>query len=120
MRRSKARVLTLVLTIIIGILLGFFGVFVSVFADGGTRERTITIAVILFIYWLLGCVLGLIFPEYSWKWGIALGGPGFIILVLYMIKEFNPLYLLYLIGIAVFSIGSTWGCSYYRNRTKEN
>lgn len=118
MSRNKVRILTIALTVIVGFLLGFFGVFVSVFADGGSRERTVTIIIILFIYWILGCVLGLIFPEYSWKWGVMLGGPGFLILLIFTVKEFSPYYVLYLAGILILSLVSTWGSSYYRNRLK--
>ena len=87
--------LAVVLSLVVGALLGFFGVLVSVFADGGQTERLITISIILAIYAVLGAIWGFFSPEYSWRWGLLLGAPGLILLVLYTIGEPNPYHFVY-------------------------
>ena len=39
-------------------------------------ERLVAIVVILLVYYVLGGVWGLVWPGYSWKWGLLLGAPG--------------------------------------------
>ena len=107
------------LALIAGGLLGFFGVFVSVFADGPLVERLVTIFVILLIYYVLGGVWGLVLPGYSWKWGILLGAPGVLILGIYMIREFNAYYFIYMILIICTTCFGSWAGSYVRNRRKK-
>jgi hypothetical protein len=105
----------LLLALAIGSLLGFFGVFVSVFADGGLGERLLTIAVILLIYIFLSALWGFLLPRYSWLWGLCLGFPGALILALYMLKEFNPYYFIYIILI----IGLSSLCAYYGSKLRK-
>ena len=105
----------LLLALVAGSLLGFFGVFVSVFADGGLEERLLTIAVILLIYSFLSLLWGLLLPRYSWLWGLCLGFPGALILALYMLKEFNPYYFIYIILI----IGLSSLCAYYGSKLRK-
>ncbi len=88
-----------ILAVLIGGVVGFFGVLVSVFADGGQQERLITVGIILLIYFVIGAAFGYLIPEYSWKWGIILGLPGVILLAAYALREFNIVYLIYMLGI---------------------
>jgi lysylphosphatidylglycerol synthetase-like protein (DUF2156 family) len=91
--------LGLILAIAAGCFIGFFGVLVSVFADGGLQERLITIGFILLIYAFLGCAWSLALPGKFWRWVLALSLPGMVFLLVYLQKEFNPLYLVYMILI---------------------
>ncbi|HWI54169.1 MAG TPA: hypothetical protein VNT57_00615 [Desulfobacteria bacterium] len=100
-----------ILVLIIGGLLGFFGVFVSVFSDGSTSERLITVAIILIIYGIIGFVCGRVSNDSSyWKWGLILSLPAELILLLYSIKETDilPFSLVYILLILVFSIISAY------------
>lgn len=90
------QILGMILAIMSGCFVGFFGVFVSVFADGGLQERMITIGFILLIYAFLGCAWSLVLPEKFWRWVLALSLPGMVLLLVYLQKEFNPLYLVYM------------------------
>lgn len=104
------KTILIILSALIGIIIGYFGVLVSVFADGAIKERIITIGIILLIYMILSFLLGLIYPEFSWKWGILLGFPGVLFLALYSIKEYNFLYLIYIFLILCLSaVGSFLG-----------
>ena len=83
-------IIGIVLSILTGIFLGFFGAFNSVFSDGELNERLVFIAVILAIYGILGLVWGFLIPKFIWKWGLFLGVPGVLILLLFTLFEFNP------------------------------
>lgn len=98
------KVLGIISGLILGGLLAFFGVLVSVFSDGSINERLVTIAVVLVIYGIIGAVFGYIVPQISWKWGLILGLPGVIILLLYSFKETNLfLYsIVYMVLIMIF------------------
>lgn len=100
----------------VGVLIGFFGVFVSVFSDSPTSERMLTVLVILLIYLALGFIWGYWQPRYSGWWGVMLGLPGAIGLVLYMLKEPNFLYIVYallIIGLASFGSYSASRLSHF-------
>jgi len=97
------------IAILLGIALGFFGVFNSVFTDGGLGERLVTIVAILLIYAGLGALWGFASPERPWRWVLALSLPGLILLGLYMLKEFNPFYLLYMVSILCLSSLGVYG-----------
>ena len=111
-------IVRIVFTVIIGSLLGFFGVLVSVFTDSSTTERMITIAVILLIYSILSGLSGLLIPKYSWQWGLILSSPGVLMLGLYMLNEFNFLYIIYIILIIGLSCLSAKIGSNIRRRNK--
>jgi len=108
-----------VISIAAGGFLGFFGVFVSVFADGGTTERLITILVILIIYFVINGLLGFILPNYSWRWGLLSGIPGVVFLGFYLLKEFNYLYLVYMALIIGFACLGGWSGSTISKRRKK-
>lgn len=93
-----------IVTLVLGLLLGIFGVFVSVFSDGPTYERIITILVILIIYGVLGIVIGIWKPVKTFVFLPGLSLPGVLMLLFYMYKDgFNALYVLYIILIVAFS-----------------
>ncbi|MEQ8236007.1 MAG: hypothetical protein ABRQ23_04465 [Syntrophomonadaceae bacterium] len=110
------KTLVMVTAVLAGILLGFFGVFNSVFSDGGTFERLTTIAIVLIIYAGLGALWGFFSPQSPWRWLLALALPGVIFLFLYMLGEFNPLYILYMISILCFSSLGVYGGNALRRR----
>ncbi|HCP15235.1 MAG TPA: hypothetical protein DIT32_05635 [Peptococcaceae bacterium] len=89
-------ILGIVLAILFGCLIGYFGVFVTVFADGGLQERLITIGIVLLVYCFLGFVWGFTLPDHAWKWGLLLGLPGVFFLAVYLQREYEPLYFLYM------------------------
>ncbi|NLK65847.1 MAG: hypothetical protein GX289_12260 [Tissierellia bacterium] len=99
MNNDKKKLISIIVTIIIGIALGFFGVMVSVFSDGSTYERLITILVILILYGVLSLIIGFIRPVRPWGHMLALSLPGVIMLIFYTIKEFNFLYIVYIVLI---------------------
>lgn len=90
-----------IIAIILGLLIGFYGVLVSVFADCSMKERILSIGVILLIYLILGMIWGWISPKQSWKWGLYIGMPGSIILLIYSFAEVSmlPYFILYIGGI---------------------
>lgn len=112
-------VISIVLSIVTGTFLGFFGVFNSVFSDGELNERLVLIAVLLVIYGILGLVWGFLIPKFTWKWGLFLGGPGVLILLLFAIIEFNPYFLIYMALIILLACGGAWGGSSVRKRVKK-
>jgi len=103
------KTLAMVTAVVAGVLLGFFGVFNSVFSDGGTLERLITIAIVLIIYAGLGALWGFFAPEQPWRWVLALALPGVIFLAVYMLREYNPFYIAYIVLILCFSSLGVYG-----------
>ncbi len=103
--------------LITGLLLGIFGVFLSIFTDGTMYERIITILIVLIIYGIAGIILGIWKPEkplLSMPW---LNLPGVIVLLFYMYREFNALYIIYMLLILTVSyFGLKTGKSSKRNR----
>jgi hypothetical protein len=112
-------VIGIVLAIVFGIFFGFFGALNSVFSDGELNERLLFIGVLLVIYGIFGIVWGFLIPKLSWKWGLFLGGPGALILLFFMILEFNPYFLVYMALILIMACGGAWGGSALRKRTRK-
>lgn len=105
--KNKKKLISIIVTLVIGIVLGFFGVMVSVFSDGGTYERIITILIILIIYGVLSLIIGFIRPVKPWGHMLALSLPGVVMLIFYTIKEFNILYIVYIVLIILFTFFGT-------------
>lgn len=105
--KDKKKLISIIVTLVIGIVLGFFGVMVSVFSDGGTYERIITILIILIIYGVLSLIIGFIRPVKPWGHMLALSLPGVVMLIFYTIKEFNILYIVYIVLIILFTFSGT-------------
>ena len=95
MNIEKKKPIGIIVTIIIGIVMGIFGVIVSVFSDGSTYERIITILIIL-IYGVISLITGFIKPIKTWIYMLSLSLPGVIMLTFYTVKEFNILYIVYM------------------------
>lgn len=110
------KILLMVIAVLLGIFLGFFGVFNSVFSDGGTLERLVTIAAVLIIYAGLGALWGFFAPERPWRWVLALALPGMIFLAVYMLREYNPFYLVYMVLILCLSSLGVYGGNALRRR----
>ena len=96
MNNEKKKPVGIIVTIIIGIIMGFFGVMVSVFSDGSTYERIITIFIILIIYGVISLIAGFLKPVKTWISMLSLSLPGIIMLIFYTIKDFNILYIVYM------------------------
>lgn len=104
MDQGKKKLTTYAVALIAGVLLGIFGVFISVFSDGSSYERIITILIILVIYGVLGIFIGIWKPEKTFVYLPFLSLPGIIVLLIYSFAgEFNPLYIPYILLILVFS-----------------
>ena len=99
MNKDKKKFISIIITLIIGIGLAFFGVMVSVFSDGSTYERLITILIILIVYGVLSLIIGFIRPLKPWGHMLALSLPGMVMLIFYTVKEFNILYVVYIVLI---------------------
>ncbi|MHB1485727.1 MAG: DUF6954 family protein [Saccharofermentanales bacterium] len=114
------RTIGIVLSILVGSFVGFFGVIVSVFADSGISEQLITIGVILLVYFLISAIFGFFVPQISWKWGLFIGAPAIVFLVIFMFTEFNLYFLLYMIFIVGIScLGALSGGS-IKNRIRKD
>ena len=103
----KSNIIGSLITLIAGTFIGFFGVFVSVFSDGLVYERLVTILIVLIIYGVVGIVLGFLKPMYTWAYMLSLSMPGVIILLIYSAREFNILYIAYMVLILAFSFFGT-------------
>ena len=118
MNNEKKKPIGIIVTIIIGIIMGFFGVMVSVFSDGSTYERIITVLIILIIYGVISLVAGFIRPVNTWISMLSLSLPGVIILIFYTIKEFNILYIVYMALIILITyFGTKSGKSLKRKKS---
>lgn len=103
-------IVSIIFAVAIGGVIGFFGVLVSVFADSGLFERIVTMSIILLVYSILSAVWGFLIPGFSWKWGLFLGTPGVLLLMLYFIREHNSYFLIYIILILGLScLSAKWG-----------
>lgn len=107
MDNEKKQMISIIVVTIIGIALGFFGVIVSVFSDGSTYERAVTIGIVLIIYAVFSLVVGLIKPVKTWMYMLALSLPAVIMLIIYSIKEFNLLHIIYIVLILIISYFGT-------------
>lgn len=107
MNNEKKKQIGIIVTAVIGLVLGFFGVMVSVFSDGSTYERIITILIILIVYGLISIVTGFLKPVKTWMYMLALSLPGVFMLIFYTIKEFNVLYLVYMVLILLITYFGT-------------
>lgn len=115
----KSNILGSLVTLAAGALIGFFGVFVSVFSDGLVFERLVTILIVLIIYGIISILLGIIKPLYTWLYMLSLSLPGVLLLFVYTAKEFNFLYIVYMILILLFSyFGTKTGKSLKRKNKK--
>ena len=101
-------IIYIILLFLVSFLLGFYGVFASVFSDGGMSERLITIAIILLIYVLLGFLSAVLFKKKSMKLGALISLPGILFLLLYLFREYNLYYIIYIILIFGFSYLGNW------------
>jgi len=89
MKKNAGMVIGVIIAVLTGIFLAIFGVFLSVFADiTYDIELFIRISIVLFIYAVLGAVWGLLLPVFSWKWGLLLGSPGSLILIIIILSGF--------------------------------
>lgn len=116
---NKKKISSYLVTLIAGLLLGFFGVFVSVFSDGSDYERMITILVVLIVYGVLGIIIGIWKPLKTFIYLPYLCLPGVFLLIFYMYKEFNVLYIVFLILILAISyFGLKTGRSFKKPKNK--
>ena len=101
------RIFGYILAFIIGIVLAFFLVFNYLFTDssGNFSERFITFVIVALAYGIIGFCFGFIGKKASFRWGIVLSMPAFIIALLYALKEKQILLLaiLYVITSVIFS-----------------
>lgn len=86
MSRIK-RFFAVVLAFTAGALPALF-IIMAVFNDLFTfAERFVSFAAVFTIYGLLGLAFGFIMPRFSWRWGIWVSIPVFIITDWYLIQE---------------------------------
>jgi VIT1/CCC1 family predicted Fe2+/Mn2+ transporter len=72
-------VLGITAVLLIGLVTGYFGVFGSVFSDGSILERVITISILLFIYFIIGILIGFLLQK-IWKFGFLFSWEAYIFL----------------------------------------
>ena len=110
-------IIGIIVAIALGIFIGFFGVVNSVFSDGPMDERLVFIGIILVVYAGLGAIWGFMLPERGWKWGLYLGGPGALGLLLFMLSEFTLFgyFVLYMVALLAAACLGGWGGSRLRS-----
>ncbi|MDD4776060.1 MAG: hypothetical protein PHG75_06085 [Syntrophomonas sp.] len=110
-------ILAVILAIALGILVGFFGVVNSVFSDGPMDERLVFIVLILVVYAILGAIWGYLLPRRGWRWGLFLGIPGAIGLLLFMLSEIDLFiyFILYMVTLLVMACLGAWAGSRFRS-----
>jgi hypothetical protein len=114
------KVLIAVLATAVGSLIGYFGVLVSVFSDSNLSERLITISIILLIYAILSTLLGALLPSFTWWFGLILGAPGAMLVLLYYFREPNLYLIIYIAAIlGLSSIGSRFGSCIGKKRSNK-
>lgn len=109
-------IIAIVAAVIAGVIIGYFGVLGSVSVDIEPSQRINMLGAISLIYFSVGAVLGLLFPHFSWKWGIFLSAPGALYLGSLLLKGFNTYLLLYLGSIIFFACIGAWDGKILRNR----
>jgi hypothetical protein len=125
MRKKKALVLTIkdiigiIIAVLAGAIIGYFGVIGSLSGAVNPTERMSIMGVISLIYFSVGAVLGLLFPRYSWKWGLFLSVPGILFLGSSLVKDYNSYFLIYIASILIFSCIGAWDGTLLRNRGKK-
>lgn len=106
-----------VVMLLVGGFIGFYGVLLSVFGDATPTERNQFIAVVLAVYFVVGAITGYLLPGYSWKWGLILGAPGALILLLFLIQGLEPFILVYFILVlAAPALGALLGSALSNRR----
>lgn len=89
MKKNIGLVIGIIMAVLAGIFFAIFGVFLSIFADiTYDIELFVRIGIVLFIYIILGALWGFLLPVFSWKWGLLLGGPGSLVLILIILSGF--------------------------------
>lgn len=92
----------------------FFGVFVvlnSLLGDAGSLlDRIVVFAQVAAVFAISGAVFGYLSPQNGWKWGLWLGGPSLVIIVLYNRREPAPL--LYLLYVSIIFLTACAGANY--------
>ncbi len=74
--------------VLVGLPPAFFIVFNAIFSDGTSiPERLISFVLIIISYGILGFVVGFIWPERSWRWGIWISLTAFLIVGWYSLRE---------------------------------
>jgi Na+/melibiose symporter-like transporter len=112
------KILFTLMVLALGSIIGYFGVLVSVFSDADSSERLTTIGIILLIYIIVSALNGFFMPDYSWLWGLLLGIPGVILLILYFAREPNLYYIVYIFLVLGLSCLSAKGGSFIKTRNK--
>ncbi len=107
-------IIGLVLAILTGVIIGFFGAFNSIFSDGGMGERLMTMAIVLFVYGALGFIWGIFSPTHGWKWGLILGAPGALFVGMFLLNEWQPFMVLYIILLLLVPWAGAWSGSQLR------
>ena len=114
----KKKAFPYLVTVIAGLLLAIFGVFVSVFSDGTSYERLVTVLIVLIIYGILGIIIGIWKPFKTFVFLPWLVLPGILVLLFDMYDEgFKVFYVSYIILIITVSyFGLYTGRSFKRKR----
>lgn len=113
--------------IITGILFAIFGLFI--FSEvPNDYALFIRICIVLCLSCILGSLWGFRFPALGWRWGLLLGGPGFLSLVFLILSglltgaEFDYtviIAILYAVMLLLAPSLGAWGGSVLRSRRKK-
>ena len=106
------RLVRIVCTAFLGMALAFF-VAVSGFADGSTRERALTIGLIVVAYGFIALTLGI--WGSTW-YGLGLAFPALVVLLFYAVSERNWRFVLYAALIVAVAMVAAYGGSRFNRR----
>ena len=108
---------------LVGLFFGVFGVLVSVFADAALSERLTMIAMVLPAYFLSGLILCFLFRVRFLGPGILLAAAGTMVLVVFLIREFQWYMVPYFVLQPAFALAGCWTGSrlsfWYRYRREQ-
>lgn len=109
-----------VLVTIVGLLIAVFGVFMSVFTDGSSYERIVTVLIVLIVYGILGIAVGIWKPVKTYLFLPWLTLPGVLVLIFYMSNEgFNAFFVPYIILIITVSFFGLYTGRSLRQKNKK-
>jgi hypothetical protein len=82
------RIVGRVVALLVGVAIGFFGAFNIVFSDAGSRAEFVqAVGMLAAVYFAVCFAAGVIGPKTGWEWGLWIGAPGAVLLVVYAFME---------------------------------
>lgn len=106
----------------LGVLFGFFIVFNAIFSDVFSwRDRLLTFIMVIGVYGITGILYGYFAPIRSWQWGLWLGAPAVLFVVLYSLLELERigLHFTYILLTLAGGCGGAYLGSNFRQKNRQ-